>query len=163
MHLHKFEKYWLTFGIGSLIVFLIITGVMAFHNGTHPNISLKTINYEQVDKIAPFNNPGVHKVKGKEWDYEAVIVASAFIYNPSEIKVPVGSKVKFITTSKDVVHGFEVAGTNINMMAEPGYISEYVTTVDKAGEYVIICNEYCGSGHTQMISVLKVVENTNEL
>lgn len=42
---------------------------------------------------------------------------------------------KFIGTSEDVMHGFEVAGTNINMMLEPGYISEYVTEVNKVGEF----------------------------
>ena len=36
------------------------------------------------------------------------------------------------------------------MMLEPGYVSEYVTTVDKAGEYLILCNEYCGIGHSFM-------------
>lgn len=158
MHLHKYEKYWLIFGGASLIVFLLITGIMAFHYGSHPPSSIKTINYEKVDDIAPFNNPGVHRVSGKDWDYEVVLVASAFYYNPSELQVPKGSKVKFIITSKDVIHGFEVAGTNINMMAEPGYISEYVTTVDKVGNYLIVCNEYCGVGHAQMHSMLKVVD-----
>jgi len=159
LHIHKYEKIWLLFGIGSLIVFLAITGVMAFHGGTHPNISLKTVNYERVDEISPFDKPGVNKVEGEDWDYEVVVVASAFVYNPSELVIPVGSRVKFITTSKDVVHGFEIAGTNINMMAEPGYISEYVTTVDEVGEFLIVCNEYCGVGHTQMYSMLKVVES----
>ncbi|OMC84051.1 cytochrome c oxidase subunit II [Viridibacillus sp. FSL H8-0123] len=158
MHLHKYEKYWLAFGVGSLIVFLLITGIMAFHNGSHPPSAKNTINYEKVDEITPFSKPGVHKVEGKDWDYEAVVVASAFYYDPPTLEVPVGAKVKFIATSKDVVHGFEVAGTNINMMLEPGYISEYVTTVDKVGEYLIVCNEYCGVGHAQMHSMLKVVE-----
>lgn len=158
MHFHKYEKYWLTFGIGSLVVFLLITGIMAFHNGSHPPSAKKTINYEKVDQIAPFDEPGVHKVSGKDWDYEVVVVASAFVYMPATIEVPVDSKVKFIATTKDVIHGFEIAQTNINMMLEPGYISEYVTTVDKVGEYLIVCNEYCGVGHAQMHSMLKVVD-----
>lgn len=158
MHLHRYEKYWLTFGVGSLIVFLLITGIMAFHNGSHPPSAKNTINHEKVDQIAPFNKPGVHKVSGKPWDYEIVVVASAFYYSPPELKVPIGSKVKFIATSKDVVHGFEIAGTKVNMMLEPGYVSEYTTTVDKAGEYLIVCNEYCGAGHAQMHSMLKVVD-----
>lgn len=158
MQLHKYEKYWLTFGVGSLIVFLLITGIMAFHNGSHPPSAKKTINYEKVDEIAPFTNPGVHKVSGKDWDYEIVVVASAFLYQTSEFVVPVDSKVKFIATTKDVIHGFEIAKTNINMMLEPGYVSEFVTTVNKKGNYLIVCNEYCGVGHAQMHSMLKVVD-----
>ncbi|GEK33061.1 cytochrome B5 [Kurthia sibirica] len=158
MHLHKYEKYWLTFGVGSLIVFLLITGIMAFHNGSHPPSAKKTINYEKVDELAPFNNPGVHRVSGKDWDYEVVVIASAFAYIKPVLEVPVGAKVKFIATTKDVVHGFEIAKTNINMMLEPGYVSEFVTTVNKKGDYLIVCNEYCGVGHAQMHSMLKVVD-----
>ena len=161
MHIHKYEKWWLSFGAAMLVAFLVIVGVSAFHNGTHPNSSKWTINYEKVDEIAPFNQPGVHKVEDKDWDYEVVLVASAFSYNPMDIEIPVGSKVKFIATTKDVIHGFEVAGTNINMMLEPGYVSEYVTTADKVGEFLIVCNEYCGAGHAMMYSKLMVV-NSND-
>lgn len=157
MHFHKYEKYWLTFGAGSLVVFLLITGIMAFHNGSHPPSAKNTINHEKADQIAPFDNPGVHKVSGKDWDYEIVVMASAFLYDPAVLEVPVDSKVKFIATTKDVIHGFEIAQTNVNMMLEPGYVSEYVTTVNKVGEYLIVCNEYCGVGHAQMHSMLKVV------
>ncbi|WP_391209832.1 cytochrome B5 [Psychrobacillus sp. L4] len=158
MHIHKYEKWWLTFGIGSLVLFLVVVGFSAFHYGSHPPSAKVYVDPERVDEIAPFNNPGVHKVEGKDWDYEVVFVALAFYYNPPEIEVPLGSKVKFIATTKDVVHGFQVVGTNINMILEPGYVSEYVTTVDKAGEYLILCNEYCGLGHASMTSMLKVVE-----
>lgn len=158
MHFHRYEKYWLTFGAGSLVVFLLITGIMAFHNGSHPPSAKNTINHEKADQIAPFDNPGVHKVSGKDWDYEIVVMASAFLYDPAVLEVPVDSKVKFIATTKDVIHGFEIAQTNVNMMLEPGYVSEYVTTVNKVGEYLIVCNEYCGVGHAQMHSMLKVVD-----
>jgi cytochrome c oxidase subunit II len=158
MHIHKFEKIWLTFGIGCLIVFLSIVGVSAFYLGNQPPSCLTTIDPETVGQNAPFNKPGLNKVEGKEWDYELVYVASAFSYNPTQVEVPLGAKVKVIATTKDVVHGFEMAGTNINMMLEPGYVSEVVTTFDKAGEYLIVCNEYCGTGHHLMHSMVKVVE-----
>ncbi|WP_442594415.1 cytochrome c oxidase subunit II [Neobacillus sp. D3-1R] len=158
MHLHKFEKIWLIFGIACLIVFLSVIGVSAFYMGNQPPSCLTTIDPEKVDQTAPFNEPGLKKVEGKEWDYELVFVASAFNYNPGNVEVPLGSKVKVIATTKDVVHGFEVAGTNINMMLEPGYVSEYVTTFDKAGEYLIVCNEYCGAGHHLMHSKIEVIE-----
>ncbi|PLR99693.1 cytochrome c oxidase subunit II [Bacillus sp. T33-2] len=158
MHIHKFEKIWLIFGVGTLLVFLTTIGVSAFHLGNQPPSCLATVDPEKVDTQAPFNEPGLKKVEGKDWEYELVFVASAFSYNPLEVEVPLGAKVKVIATTKDVIHGFEVAGTNINMMLEPGYISEYVTTFDKAGEYLILCNEYCGTGHHMMSSKLKVVE-----
>lgn len=158
MHMHKFEKIWLIFGVTALLVFLSVIGVSAFYLGNQPPSCLTTINPEKVDTTEPFDQPGLKKVEGKEWDYELVYVAAAFAYTPGEVEVPKGAKVRVIATTKDVIHGFEVAGTNINMMLEPGYISEYVTTFDKAGEYLIVCNEYCGTGHHMMMSKIKVVE-----
>jgi cytochrome c oxidase subunit 2 len=158
MHLHKFEKIWLTFGITALVVFLTVVGVSAFYLGNKPPSCLTTINQEKVDQTKPFNKPGLNKVEGKDWDYELVYVASAFNYTPGQVQVPLGAKVKVIATTKDVIHGFEVAGTNINMMLEPGYVSEYTTTFDKVGEYLIVCNEYCGAGHHLMSSKIEVVK-----
>ncbi|MEH7747428.1 cytochrome B5, partial [Neobacillus drentensis] len=82
MHMHKFEKIWLTFGIGALIVFLTTVGVSAFYLGNKPPSCLTTINVDKVDQTKPFDKPGLHKVEGKGWDYELVYVASAFSYNP---------------------------------------------------------------------------------
>lgn len=158
MHMHKFEKIWLVFGIGSLLVFLTVLGVSAFYLGNQPPSCLATIDPEKVDTQAPFNEPGLKKVEGKDWDYELVFVASAFNYDPGEVQVPLGAKVKVIATTKDVIHGFEVAGTNVNMMLEPGYISELEYTFNKPGEFLVLCNEYCGIGHHMMSSKIEVVE-----
>lgn len=158
MHIHKFEKIWLIFGVTALLVFLSVLGVSAFYLGNQPPSCLTTINPEKVNTTKPFDQPGLKKVEGKEWDYELVYVVEAFAFTPGEVEVPKGAKVRVIATTKDVVHGFEVAGTNINMMLEPGFISEYVTTFDKAGDYLIVCNEYCGTGHHLMTSKIKVVE-----
>jgi cytochrome c oxidase subunit II len=159
MHMHRYEKWWLAFGTGSLIIFLVILGIGAFHSGHTPPSAKAYIDPEQVDQIAPFTEPGLKKVEGKDWDYELVVVGSAFFYFAGEeIEVPVDSRVKIIATTKDVVHGFQVAGSNINMMLEPGFISEYVTTFDKKGEYLVLCNEYCGTGHHMMQTKIKVVD-----
>ncbi|KKK37645.1 cytochrome B5 [Mesobacillus campisalis] len=158
MHIHKYEKIWLIFGTATLLVFLSVVGVSAFYLGNQPPSCMATVDPEKVDTLAPFNKPGLNKVEGKEWDYELVFVASAFNYTPGEVEVPLGAKVKVIATTKDVIHGFSVAGTNINMMLTPGYISEYLTTFDKTGEFLILCNEYCGAGHHMMTSKIKVVE-----
>ncbi len=157
--MHKFEKIWLALGMGSLILFLGIIFISALHNGHEPIASGREfIAPELIDKDEVFSNPGLHKVEGKDWDYELVFVVSAFNYNPGKVEIPKGSKVKIIATSRDVVHGFEIAQTNVNMMIEPGHISTFVKTFDKKGEYLLLCNEYCGTGHADMKSNIKVVD-----
>ena len=158
MHMHKYEKIWLIFGTAALLFFLTVLGVSAFYMGNQPPSCLATVDPAKVTAETPFTEPGLHKVEGEEWDYELVFVASAFVYNPGNIEVPKGAKVKIIATTTDVIHGFTVAGTNINMMLEPGYISEYVATFNKAGEFLVLCNEYCGTGHHLMNSRIEVVE-----
>jgi len=156
MHLHRFEKIWLYLGGTTLLVFLTIIGISAFYYGNQPPSCLATINTDKIDVTPPFNQPGVHKIKDGE--YEVSIVVAAFAFFPNKVTVPKGSIVHFSVVTKDVVHGFEIAGTNVNMLVEPGYISAYTQKFNKAGEYLILCNEYCGMGHHMMHARIEVVE-----
>ncbi|MFD0768485.1 cytochrome c oxidase subunit II [Bacillus sp. CGMCC 1.60114] len=156
MHLHKYEKIWLIFGIGSLFVFLAVIGISAFYMGNQPPSCLTTIDPEKVNATAPFDHPGVKQV-GKD-HYQVTIVSQAFSFTPNVIKVPKGAKVDFVVATKDVVHGFEIAGTNVNMMVEPGYVSTASQVFHKPGEYLIVCNEYCGTGHHMMSAKVEVTD-----
>lgn len=79
-----------------------------------------------------------------------------FGFTPSNIEVPAGANVTFTMTSKDVVHGFQVVGTNLNAMVMPGYIQKITQKFDKPGEYLVLCNEYCGIGHQMMSTTITV-------
>ena len=160
MHIHKFEKIWLTFGIGTLIIFLTIVGINAFHMGMQPPSGHHHIDPEKVKETAPFNKTGLHKTGENE--YELIIVASAFHYDIGKdkvIKIPKGAKVTYKIATTDVVHGFSVAGTNVNMMVEPGYVSELTVKHDNIGVFTVLCNEYCGTGHHLMSATIEVIEN----
>lgn len=50
MHLHKFEKIWLIFGVAMLIVFLSTVGVSAFYLGNQPPSCLATIDPQRLTK-----------------------------------------------------------------------------------------------------------------
>lgn len=167
MHLHKYEKIWLVFGMASLVLFLLIIGFAAFWKGTHPQSHIETIDPQNVEAHDAFKpeNLGIREVA--DGKYIVNIVASAFNYDFGKdkegnanktIRVPKGSTVLYQITTKDVVHGFQVAGTNVNMMVEPGHISRYEAVMKNAGEFTIVCNEYCGIGHHQMYGTVEVYE-----
>jgi cytochrome c oxidase subunit 2 len=167
MHFHKFEKIWLTLGIGSLVIFLLILGFGAFWLGTHPQSHGATIDPENIEAHEAFKpeNLGVTKVDDEK--YIINVVAEAFNYDfgtdedgapLKHIRIPKGSTVLWQVTTPDVVHGFNVAGTNVNMMVEPGYISSLETVMNNTGEFTIVCNEYCGTGHHLMYATLEVYE-----
>jgi cytochrome c oxidase subunit 2 len=71
--------------------------------------------------------------------------------------VPAGSTVTFHITSSDVIHGFEVAGTNVNTMAIPGQVARVTVQFDETRNYGLICHEYCGAAHHTMEGQLQVV------
>lgn len=160
MNMHKYEKIWLSFGTGTLLVFLIVVGISAFYMGSQPPSCAVTLDPARVDEWPPFDNPGLQEIGDNE--YQLNIVASAFNFDVGTddkiVQVPVGSTVHFNVTTKDVVHGFQLVGTNVNMMLEPGYISTYTNTFKKPGKYTILCNEYCGVGHHLMTATIEVIE-----
>ncbi|MED4601524.1 cytochrome c oxidase subunit II [Paenibacillus validus] len=155
MHIHRLEKIWLTFGLAMLFVFLGILGISAFAMGAQPPSPHRhMIDPTRVQETAPFDAPGIKQVADGE--YEAVMIAYAFGYSPNKMEVPAGSTVHFTITSPDVIHGFEIPGTNVNMMVIPGEVSQISHKFTKPGEYLILCNEYCGTGHEYMNTVIVV-------
>ena len=89
-------------------------------------------------------------VKLDEKTYQVYAVAQMWQFQPSEVYIPVGSEVDFYVTSKDVVHGFNIAEKNVNLMAVYGNIIKSTVKFDKPGVYKITCHEYCGVGHQNM-------------
>jgi cytochrome c oxidase subunit 2 len=79
-----------------------------------------------------------------------VLTGQIWTFMPAEIRIPAGSTVTFIATSRDVVHGLIVPGANINTMLLPGQIARVTTRFDRPGEYPMICHEYCGIAHHTM-------------
>ncbi|MCC3358798.1 cytochrome c oxidase subunit II [Bacillus sp. REN16] len=152
--MHLDEKIWLTLSFGMIVVFMLVTGYQTFALEMGPPSTMETIDPQKVDETAPFDKPGVYQTGENE--YEVVMTLEIFAFNPGNIEIPAGSKVTFIMTSKDVVHGFEVAGTNLNAMVMPGHIQKITQTFDEPGEYLVLCNEYCGSGHQLMATKIIV-------
>jgi len=146
MRIHTYEKLWLA---GS---FVLIVGFMVTITYGSVGLGITMID-DEADGVSPgeinaderFNDPRVEQVG--EDEYEVYVVAMTFIFQPDPIEVPADSEVTFYVTSRDVIHGFEVPGTNINSMAIPGQVAELTVEFDEPGTYGIICNEYCGPQH----------------
>ncbi|WP_339229704.1 cytochrome c oxidase subunit II [Oceanobacillus sp. FSL K6-2867] len=154
MKLHRAEEIWLVVGVGIIILAMVFTGYQAFAHGMAPPSGMETLDPQKVDETAPFDNPGIFEIG--ENAYEVVMTLEAFRFNPNEIEIPAGSEVHFTMTSKDVVHGIQVIGTNINAMVTPGHVQRISQTFDTPGEYLVICNEYCGVGHQMMAMTIIV-------
>jgi cytochrome c oxidase subunit 2 len=108
--------------------------------------------YNDLPACLPYNKvytePKVTKLD--DHTYQVYAVARMWQFQPSQIYIPVGSEVDFYLTSADVVHGFNIAEKNVNMMAVYGNINKTTVKFEKPGVYKITCHEYCGMGHQAM-------------
>jgi cytochrome c oxidase subunit 2 len=71
--------------------------------------------------------------------------------------LPVGKKIRFITTSNDVIHSWWVPAFGVKRDAVPGFLREFWATVEKTGTYRGQCSELCGKEHGFMPVVVNVV------
>lgn len=148
MRIERYEKIFMALTLVVLLAALAAIGVGVFAAEVHLPAPTGRVDPRQIRQTAPFDQPGVREVAPGE--YEAVIIARAWAFEPNEIRVPRGSSVRFRVASADVVHGFLVANTNINVMVIPGQVAEVAARFERPGEYVFLCHEYCGFGHHQM-------------
>jgi cytochrome c oxidase subunit 2 len=68
--------------------------------------------------------------------------------------VPVGKKIRFLTTSSDVIHSWWVPALGFKKDAVPGFVNEIWARIDTPGTYRGQCTELCGVGHAFMPIVL---------
>ena len=71
--------------------------------------------------------------------------------------VPVNEKVRILTTSADVLHGWYVPAFGVQMDAIPGATRETWFKAEKPGTYYGQCAQICGKGHAFMPIVVKVM------
>lgn len=158
MHIHRFERFWIYLSL-FLIVGFIGTVVFGF-----TVLDLKVVGDRggTVDPTnlaeTPFGQPGVRQVDENE--YEVYLVARQFFFQPGTgrpLTLPQGSTITFHITSPDVIHGLQVIGTNLNVMAIPGQVATFETAFPETGTYGMICHEYCGPAHHTMEGLIEIV------
>lgn len=156
MRVDLYERIWMWM---AAVVIALFLGAIAFAVGTQaiqPPSHLETVDPTTLLDHPEFGNPGVEIHD----DGRVVVsmVAEMFFFSPDPVEVPAGRPVTFRITSPDVIHGLEVVGTNANAMVIPGYVSQFTLTFDEPGEYLILCHEYCGLLHHEMVGRLIVHE-----
>ncbi len=154
MHIDLYERFWMWSAGAITVVFLgsIVVGLVG--EGTRPPSHVETIDPATVWTDPRFAQRGV--ATNPDGSVTVTAIAMMFAFQPNEVRVPAGKRVTFRLTSADVVHGFEVVGTNANTMVIPGYVAQFTTTFTAPGEYLIVCHEYCGLGHHAMMAKLIV-------
>ena len=86
------------------------------------------------------------------------ISAKKFQFTPSEITLKKGEPVILRMTSTDRVHGFMSKPFKIDTDIPPDKTTDIAVTPATAGNFTIICDHYCGTGHSNMKMKVTVVQ-----
>jgi cytochrome c oxidase subunit 2 len=154
MQVERYERYWMWAATGMLVLFTGAIVATAVIGAAHPPSHTETIDPETLTIKGEFASPGV--MIGSNGHLTVSMRAELYVFRPTVVHVPAGRPVTFRITSPDVLHGFQIVGTNVNLTVAPGYVSEVTTTFDTPGEYLVVCNEYCGLAHHLMQGTLIV-------
>ena len=86
------------------------------------------------------------------------ITAKKFEFSPSEITIKKGEPVILRLSSSDRVHGFMSKPLKIDTDIPADKSEDVAVTPDTAGDFTVICDHYCGTGHGNMKMKVTVVE-----
>ncbi len=83
---------------------------------------------------------------------DVYLLARMWSFQPAVLKLKKDQSYRLHMSSADLSHGFSLQPMNMNFQISPGYDHVLTLTPTVAGEYSIICNEFCGIGHHTMVS-----------
>jgi cytochrome c oxidase subunit 2 len=86
------------------------------------------------------------------------ITAKKFEFTPNEITLKKGQPVILRVTSIDRVHGFMSKPLKFDTDIAVGKTTNVAVTPDTAGDFTVICDHYCGTGHGGMKMKISVVQ-----
>ncbi len=96
-----------------------------------------------------------HRVMSNSGKPEAVDDYLLKVDNP--LVVPVGKKVRIITTANDVIHAWMVPAFGVKQDAIPCFVRDTWFRAEKTGDFYGQCAELCGKEHAYMPIHVKVV------
>ena len=98
-------------------------------------------------------------VTGKKWFWEFTYPNGKKAID--ELVVPANQPIKLIMSSDDVLHSFFLPNLRTKRDVIPNRYTILSFESTKLGNFNIFCTEYCGDQHSNMIAVLKVVDDAD--
>ncbi len=158
--------------IWTVIPLLIVIGmalpatktVVAMKDTTNSDITIKTTGYQWkwgYDYIKG-EGEGISFLSTLSTSREAVnnLAPKSDTYLmevDNEVVVPVGKKIRMITTANDVIHAWAVPAFGVKQDAIPGFVRDTWFRAETIGTYRGQCSELCGAQHAFMPIVVRVV------
>ncbi len=160
----KDEKRWVTVSFIWCMTMFAIMPLWHWKGGQNPGgIRGKTTPREFMQRTQRFIKDykvGTEKglpVVAPPPGADCYVQASMWSWVPV-LKLKKGATYTIHLSSIDINHGFSLYPLNLNFQVVPGYDYGLRMTPNQAGEFKIICNEFCGVGHHVMTGKILVEE-----
>ena len=128
----------------------VTVGALVFGAAGAIALSISTVGIKAAGLVRQANaaaEPRVIEIKAKK-----------FAFSPSEITLKKGEPVILRLSSEDRAHGFLLKPLKIDTDITPGKATDIAVTPTASGQYLVICDHYCGTGHGNMHMKVTVVE-----
>lgn len=157
MHIDQLEKKWATIALAIAGLFVTVILISALLHGIHAPSNVETIDSAKLHLSAEFAEDKLGVQQNADGSVTVKMVAGRYGFYPKNLTLPAETDLTFRWVSMDVIHGVHIPMTNMSTMIVPGYVSQVKTVLHHAGEYPLLCNEYCGMGHAHMWANIKIV------
>jgi cytochrome c oxidase subunit 2 len=158
--------------IWTVVPFVILVGmawpatkvVLNMKDTSNPDITIKATGYqwkwgydylkgegEGITMLANLSTPR-EQIEGKAPKGENYLIET-----DTHVVVPVGKKIRILTTANDVIHSWWVPAFGVKQDAIPGFVRDTWFRAEKEGIYRGQCAELCGKDHGFMPIVVEVV------
>ncbi|MDO8527820.1 MAG: cytochrome c oxidase subunit II [Deltaproteobacteria bacterium] len=112
------------------------------------------VDYKEM-KRAPSDSLEINVI-AKQWLWQFQYADGRLLTN--ELVVPKGKPVKLIMTSEDVLHSFFAPTFRVKQDIIPNTYTSLWFTATVVGDQPIYCAEYCGTAHSGMLGIIRVLE-----
>ena len=166
----KDDKLWVSLALLWMLVSFTFMPVYHFIGNVNPPDETYRVSADDFDKLVDgmVEKYGVRDASGNIVEEEDIPVVRP---NPDEpvfyrasmwqwypvLELEKDKTYRIHLSSIDLQHGFSIQPINMNLMVLPEY--DYVATITprSTGEFKVICNEFCGLGHHQMVGKINVI------
>jgi cytochrome c oxidase subunit 2 len=154
----RVERHWAAVAT-ALVTLLVVMAVFAgVHEASLPQSRVETVNPRTLHLQGEFIESNLGSALEPDGTVTVRAIGQQYSFTPQCILVPTDTQITFRVTSADVVHGFLITGTTINLMLVPGYVSSIPARFDTPGDRHMPCQEFCGLGHEGMWGRIKIID-----
>jgi cytochrome c oxidase subunit 2 len=154
----RIERRWATVATCILLLLVVVATYAGVHQAIMPQSQVQTADPRTLHISGEFIESNLGAELQPDGSVLVRAVGQQYSFTPQCIVVPADTPITIRATSADVVHGFLIEGSNVNVMLVPGYISTIPTRFATPAEHAMPCHEFCGMGHEGMWGRIRVID-----